>query len=280
MTQPLADPELLAPFMARDPLTYTFMLADLDHPWVDGCRYYAAGDPTRPDAVLLDFRVRAMLVVMTAGDDQAARALLEQHHPTFPRRFRGLLPHGHYAPLVEGWDQQDPERMLRLGLQRGSFTPGPALDPRLSLVGLDRHDLIEVSGLFQHYPAAFFDDKLLATGYFRGIRTSAGELVSVAGVHIVSPARRVAILGNVVTHNDWRGLGLARICTSAVIQALPPEVEVTALNVAEGNAAGRRVYESLGFQTAFSFHETWWKRKRGRTPPSLPLGKKGPRTPD
>ena len=59
----------------------------------------------------------------------------------------------------------------------------------------------------------------LETGFFRGVRID-GRLTAVAGVHVVSRNEGVAGVGNIFTHPDYRGGGLAQTVTSAVVTAL------------------------------------------------------------
>ena len=95
----------------------------------------------------------------------------------------------------------------------------------------------------------------LTTGFFRGVRRT-GELVAVAGAHVVSRDEGVAGVGNVFTRADWRGHGLAQVTTSAVVAALfDAGIGTIGLNVELGNAAALAAYERLGFRTAFEYWE-------------------------
>ena len=81
-----------------------------------------------------------------------------------------------------------------------------------------------------------------------------GELISVAGVHAVSPKGKLAVLGNIVTHPEHRGQGLSTACTSHLCEHLfAQDIEVLALNVRRQNRSAVRVYEKLGFR----YHDTY-----------------------
>ncbi|MFH9350516.1 GNAT family N-acetyltransferase [Kitasatospora sp. NPDC017646] len=58
-----------------------------------------------------------------------------------------------------------------------------------------------------------------------GGRNEDGRPVAAAGVHVHSAAHRVAVLGNVVTHPDARGRGLARACVTAPYRRLAPAAD-------------------------------------------------------
>jgi predicted GNAT family acetyltransferase len=81
-------------------------------------------------------------------------------------------------------------------------------------------------------------------------------LVSVAGTHIVSDNERIAALGNVLTHPDYRGQGLATMVTSAVCEELLDRgIELIGLSVSRSNEAAMRVYEKIGFKRHVPFYE-------------------------
>ena len=73
----------------------------------------------------------------------------------------------------------------------------------------------ELEALYQaSYPDTVFSAWMVQTGWYYGIRHGQA-IVSVAGVHVYSSVYKVAALGNVTTHPDWRGRGLGRaVCAS------------------------------------------------------------------
>lgn len=103
-------------------------------------------------------------------------------------------------------------------------------------------------------PEFFFGD-MVTHGVFYGCREG-GQLIAVAGTHLVVPEERVATLGNVYTRRDCRGRGLSSRVTSAVVTELQRlEIDVIALNVYQSNATARGVYERLGFRQYCDFVE-------------------------
>jgi predicted GNAT family acetyltransferase len=98
------------------------------------------------------------------------------------------------------------------------------------------------------------DKDMLETKQYYGIRRF-GELVSVAGVHVYSRRYRVAALGNVTTHPDYRGRGYGRIVTARVCQSLLRDIEHIGLNVKADNISAIKCYERLGFEVINSYGE-------------------------
>jgi ribosomal protein S18 acetylase RimI-like enzyme len=72
-----------------------------------------------------------------------------------------------------------------------------------------------------------------------------GKVVSVAGVHLVTP--QIAQLGNIVTDEGYRGRGFATACTSALAVALASKGRIVSLFVRTDNLPAIHMYEGLGF---------------------------------
>ena len=116
-------------------------------------------------------------------------------------------------------------------------------------------DLAEAQRLYaESYPGNWFDARMLQTGCYCGIRTN-GRLVSIAGVHVYSPAYRVAALGNITTHPDFRGRGLGKAVTAGLCKVLLQSVEHVALNVQAMNAPALTCYEAIGFKRVAEYEE-------------------------
>src|SRR5258708_20552871 len=82
------------------------------------------------------------------------------------------------------------------------------------------------------YPGNWFDARMLETGCYYGIRHEQ-RLVSVAGIHVYSAEYRVAALGNITTHPDFRGRGLAKQVTAQLCGALQGHVHHIRINVTQ-----------------------------------------------
>ena len=121
---------------------------------------------------------------------------------------------------------------------------------------LARTDLDEVERFYERaYPGTWFQARMLETGRYAGIRRD-GELVCVAGVHVWSPAWRVAALGNVATLPDARSSGLATAaCARLCRMLLDDGIDTISLNVRADNAAAIHAYEKLGFAHAADYVE-------------------------
>ena len=92
-------------------------------------------------------------------------------------------------------------------------------------------------------------------GVFYGLWES-GQLVAVAGTHLVVPSKDVAAVGNVYTRRDRRGRGLAAAVAGAVVaELIRMKIRTIALNVNQSNVSAIRIYERLGFKRHCSYCE-------------------------
>jgi ribosomal protein S18 acetylase RimI-like enzyme len=72
---------------------------------------------------------------------------------------------------------------------------------------------------------------------------------------VVSPEHDIAAIGNLVTHPDARGQGLATAATGRLLDALFERVSRVALNVREDNRPAVALYEKFGFSLQTLFWE-------------------------
>lgn len=247
----LHDPRVLARFLSRDPLEAAYLLGDLEPPYVQATRWYGAGpDPEAPAAVLLCYGGLARPVLCPWGEGEGVGAILRDYGSLLPGRVRIMAMVAHLAVMEKTYAPFRMRRMIRMGVDRGSFRPGP-FDPA-SIRPLAAEDGEALATLMEHYPGNAFEPAMFREGFYFGIQRE-GRLVSAAGTHTFSAVHGVAAVGNIVTHRDWRRQGLASAVTSALLARLFREVDRVALNVEESNAAAIQCYEKLGF----SIHSRW-----------------------
>jgi ribosomal protein S18 acetylase RimI-like enzyme len=140
--------------------------------------------------------------------------------------------------------------MWRLVLQPARFQP-----VRSSCIRLTPADAHQLSSLYALGGGMAFNVTQVQHGLFYGIKVG-GQLVAVAGTHLVSPTYRLAAVGNVYTHPEHRRKGYGLATTSAVVSALlQAGIEDIILNVSQQNAPAIRMYERLGFERYCPFLE-------------------------
>jgi len=237
-------------FLRRAPLLHVYELGDLDPAMRSHVHWYArgtSGGDGVPDAVALRFDGLSVptLIALAHDDVDALKVLLKTVE--LPRRF-----YAHVTPGVQsvlGGKQTGLGRHLKMGLV-GRPNGGAAAVIRFGPGDADAlFDFYKLA-----YPGNYFERSSLSVGPYVGLRDKRG-IVAAAGVHVYSPTQRVAALGNIATHPDHRGRGLAKTVTRGLVQLLAPHADVIGLNVRADHTAAVACYKSLGFETIGVYDE-------------------------
>ncbi|MGW2372801.1 GNAT family N-acetyltransferase [Kitasatospora sp. NPDC001683] len=249
----LHDRAALAERFRTDPALHLFELGDLDDALWPNTAWYTADPDHGPVALLYSGGDTPVLLAFARPAAAPALAeLLGALRPFLPRRFTAGLPDGAERALAPDYAAERRTPLLRMILPDAAQLPTelPHRPEPLTLADLDGLRTL----LAEAYPESWFDRRMLAGGGYVGIHER-GRLVAAAGVHVHSPAHRVAVLGNVVTHPDARGRGLARSCVTALCRHLAQTTDHLGLNVRTDNAAAIGLYRQLGFTTVTTYSE-------------------------
>jgi GNAT superfamily N-acetyltransferase len=233
--QRLTDSAVLESILNRDWPWAGFGIGDLDPEWMPHCEWWQdAGtvvllfDGLNPRVMCHYGDVSGLAAILASLKDERIWANIRPDvEDTFGRFYRP------YKAV----------RMRRMYLDRPVTGTGEAVPLSLS-------DRIEIESLLKQGEWVLFLPHALASGHYYGVREN-GRLIAIAGTHVASPRHNIAALGTVFTHSDYRGRGLAGICSSHVLESIGRAgIRRVVLNVEDEKAAARRVYERLGFQTA------------------------------
>jgi ribosomal protein S18 acetylase RimI-like enzyme len=127
---------------------------------------------------------------------------------------------------------------------RDTFHPAQGL-PVQRLSGRDVREinrLYRMEGIPSYYTGRQVDDSI----YFGASRD--GELVSIAGTHVISALSGIAVVGNVYTNPRYRGQHLAEATTSAVTGLLLRSCREVVLSVDPTNTPAVKAYERIGYR--------------------------------
>ena len=154
------------------------------------------------------------------------------------------------VPSVEALYRLDRgPQMVRMWVDRGRFRPYPA-DVRRLLPS----DIGELNRLYQLGFASWLPSSSIADGVYFGVRVG-GRLVAAAGTHVISREARLAVVGNVLTHVEYRGRGFATAVTGAVTAELLRTSDQVVLNVRSDNPPALQAYRRLGYTEHVRFEE-------------------------
>jgi ribosomal protein S18 acetylase RimI-like enzyme len=120
---------------------------------------------------------------------------------------------------------------------------------------LDRMDMPDIHAfLKRYYPEYLLDEEFVDRGFFYAIKEQS-SIISLAGVVAKSDHYKLASIGNVVTHPNYRGKKLASKTITALLHHLRPKYPNIHLNVKATNEVAISCYKKLGFVKIGVFEE-------------------------
>jgi ribosomal protein S18 acetylase RimI-like enzyme len=252
----VSDRDEIAAFLRTDRLYAAYALGDLDGPnrhrvaW--GMAHDDSGGPT---ALVMHHEGLVPQPLFLMGTPDGCRSILER--VLKPRDAYVQGTELHELAIRDLYDLDRPVLMSRMAVDRDGFVPfaGPA--DRLSALDIDDLNRLYQLGFRAGFPASVVEE-----GVYYGIRVR-GRLVSAAGTHAVNPRERIAVVGNVMTHADFRGHDFAKMVTSAVTAELLDRVDDVTLNVHADNAPAIAAYARLGYRTHCQLVERLAHRRSG-----------------
>ena len=237
-------------FLMRDRAWSAYALGYLDKASGVGTSLVASASPTTITSVVVQAQLPQLLSIVGVGDPEGiGRSIESLSSPpssgVFSIRGEALSAFERRFNVSSAYQM----RRMQVSPDRLEARPGP------TAVRLGLDDLEPVKRLYGMWTDAHQLPGQLSRGIYFGIYAG-GELVSVAGTHVVSAEYGVGAIGNVLTHVDYRGRGLASATTTAVATALAEAgCEEVVLNVRQGNDVAYRVYRTLGFEDHCTFIE-------------------------
>jgi GNAT superfamily N-acetyltransferase len=241
------DRALLREFLGQDRLYAAYAICDLEDREFGRTRWGAAFDGDDLVAVGLEYTGPSPQPLFVMGSTDGVAAVLRD---VIRPRAAYIAARSTMLPAIENYYRIDPgPQMVRMAVDRARFRPYPATVQRLLPVQNG-----ELNRLYQLGFASWLPSTAIADGVYYGMRVN-GQLVSAAGTHVVSPMARLAVVGNVLTHVDYRGRGFATAVTGAVTAELLRTCDQVVLNVRADNPPAINAYRRLGFVEHARFEE-------------------------
>lgn len=243
----LADRDALRAFLERDRLFAAYALCDLeDREWARS-HWGAAWRGDELIAVALEYAGLSPQPLFVMGEGDGIEAILRQ--VIRPRvAYVAALPAD--LPAVEDHYRVDQgASMVRMWVDRAHFRPYPSEVRKLL-----PSDIGELNRLYGLGFASWLPASSISEGVYYGIKVG-GQLVSAAGTHVISATARLGVVGNVLTHYQFRGRGYATAVTGAVTAELLRNCDQVVLNVRSDNPPALNVYRRLGYQEHCRFEE-------------------------
>jgi ribosomal protein S18 acetylase RimI-like enzyme len=240
-------------FLSRSPELQLYLIGDLDDFYWPHTEWFAAYDLGRIQAVALLYKGMntPSLLLYSDGDLFFHSELLQSIKNNLPEEFNVHLSPGLIDVLGKEKILKDYGHSYRMILSRSPV----AVIKDNNIRRLNADDLAMMRELYEiSYRENWFDGRMVETGkyfgYFNGDR-----LTGIAGVHVCSKEYRIAALGNIATHPDYRGRKIGYMLTTVLCSDLKNDVDIIGLNVKSDNQAAIKCYTNAGFEIRSSYNE-------------------------
>jgi ribosomal protein S18 acetylase RimI-like enzyme len=241
------DRDALHAFLAQDRLYAAYAICDLEDREFRRTRWGAAYDGDRIVAIGLEYTGPTPQPLFVMGSSEGIGAVVRD---VIRPRAAYIAARQEMLPAIEAHYRVDPgPQMVRMWVDRAHFKPYPATVQRLLPV-----EIGDLNRLYQLGFASWLPATAIADGVYYGMRVN-GRLVAAAGTHVISHGARLAVVGNVLTHMDYRGRGFATAVTGAVTAELLRSCDQVVLNVRSDNPPAINAYRHLGYSEHARFEE-------------------------
>ncbi len=241
------DRALLREFLEGDRLYAAYAICDLEEREFSRTRWSVASDGDRLVSLVLEYHGPTPQPMFVMGRSDGIAAILRD---VMRPRAAYVAVRPENLAAIEAHYRVDPgPPMVRMWVDRSHFRPYPATVARILPV-----EISDLNRLYQLGFASWLPASALSEGVYMGIRVN-GQMVAAAGTHVVSRSARLAVVGNVLTHIDYRGRGFATAVTGAVTAELLRSCDQVVLNVRADNPPALNAYRRLGFTEHARFEE-------------------------
>ncbi|NIP41863.1 MAG: GNAT family N-acetyltransferase [candidate division Zixibacteria bacterium] len=249
----LNDKSELHSYFSQNKWLYIYNIGDLDDFFWPYTKWYGLKDGSNLQAVILLYTGLAQPTLLALSDNiDPLRELLSDIRSELPDKFYAHLSPGVIDVLKASHSIAPHGRHYKMGLVDRTKLGG------IKNVYIKQFDESDLGGLrlfyYQAYPGNWFSARMLKTGHYYGVIRN-GRIASVAGVHVYSKEYKVAALGNIATHPDYRGNGFGRVVTAECCRRLLRTVDTIGLNVSIENKFAINIYENLGFEKMAEYEE-------------------------
>lgn len=247
--QRVQDRNLLREFFARNRGLHVYMLGDLEDAMWEISEFSGAFNGQGLEGVLLIWHGVQTPVCIVTGSPDAVNSLLQKSH--MPEKVWAIIPGDLFTTFEQHYTPEESGKLWRMVVAPTEFVDGPSNPYLRRLTGADAEAVTRLESMER---GAFGRDTtytpaMLDNGVFFGITDKEGQMISVAGTHVVATKERVGAVGHVYTAPSERGRGYATMTTAAVTRELfRMDISLVALNVFQTNTPAIRAYNKLGYR--------------------------------
>lgn len=230
-------------YLAQDPVSNVLPLGDLYSPLFQVSDVYCAVERERVVGVCAIYR--AFLkpsVVLGAALQEVKEALVKKVLGEISDEFVSLCPpnetdlYRDYSSVLRHHREQQMIANPPTQIECGGIEVKKVRENELELL----------SEFYEPRAEAWVPIQFRAGSYYCVKRD--GKIVSVAGVHLVTP--QIAQLGNIITDEAYRNQGFSTACINVLVADLASKGRIISLFVRVDNEPAIHVYKKLGFHKA------------------------------
>lgn len=244
-------PEILG-FLMKSPELQVYSIGDLDDFFWPKTIWYALKEGNEIKSIVLLYvgMSTPTLLAIYDKDFESTQQLLKGIKSFLPTKF-----YAHLSPnLLDIFGKQNTIESYgphyKMALKK---TPPVIIDENIKRLNVN-----DIQSIFEFYTSSYpdnwFDKRMLETqkyfGYFIDDR-----LVGIAGIHVYSKEYRVAALGNIATHPNYRGRQIGYKLTSHLCLDIMQDTSHIGLNVKSDNIAAISCYRKVGFEIVGNYDE-------------------------
>ncbi|MFX0029038.1 MAG: GNAT family N-acetyltransferase [Candidatus Hermodarchaeota archaeon] len=260
MISQIRDKVLLYNRFRQDIFLYAYHIGDLDDFYFSDCKWFGLKEGGHLIEVILLYTGLKVPTLLIFGSTERMPDLIKEILDKLPNRFYCHYQNDFHKFFESEYQMTFLGTYLKMKFQ-GDFAKLPTIDINETFL-LNEEDTSDLLSLYQTaYPESYFIPYMLKTRKYFGIRAEK-EIVSVAGVHVFSPLYNIAALGNITTHPNFRGRGLAKKCIVRLLKSFNGLIDQVGLNVKDENLIALRLYEKLGFHIHCTYKEAYFEKFR------------------
>ncbi len=250
----LHDKDKILDFLKVNPALYAYMIGDLDDFFWPKTIWYALkqGDEIKSIMLIYVGMETPTLLAFYEKESNYSIRLLERIKSILPLKFNT-----HLSPdLLEVFGRQNLLEHYGTCHKMALKKTVQAIEDQ-NIRKLKADDLKVIEAFYEvAYPQNWFDKRMLETNMYMGYFVGR-QLVAIAGVHVYSAAYKIATLGNIATHPDFRGQQIGYKLTASLCFELQKQVDWIGLNVKTANEHAIRCYQKIGFEIIADYEECY-----------------------
>jgi hypothetical protein len=237
----LHDKERIEKFLRKNEALNIYQIGDLDDFYWDYTIWFGLEKKENITAIALLYTAPDPPVLLALASENGLdyiKKLINTSLHILPSRFYSHLTPGLEIELEHKFKLVSHGKYQKMLLSDKSIVSEIYINGVVNLTQNDKHD---IKKLFEEsYPDNSFDPRML---------------ISISGIHVFSKKYRVAALGNITTHPDFRGLGYGQKITAHLCKTLLKHVNLIGLNVRVDNSTAIKCYKNLGFEIVAPYME-------------------------